>query len=726
MKIIDRLLENVGYYKSPKIAEIISAIQESGLFGGLFDDDNLWKFLKAYNSEAYIYACVYKIAISIAGVEFKVYKNKVVKGEVIPQEIPDHPLKKLIDNPNPFVSDFDFKEATSAYLELTGDSFWLLDDLFMGKPKEMYVLMSDRMKIFPHPQEYIEKYEYDPNKLKDPIIFKPLQISHMKFFKPTSMYYGLSAVSPIMKEADTYRRAQIDNNNVFKEGMRKDFVLSTKERLNKDVYERMKEQLRQEYEGEHKAHGPMILEQGMEAKSASLSPKDLEFEKGIKLLRETVCSVFGVPPALIGLLEFANYANVKEQRQIFWQDTIVPKLTKWNASYTKLARRWDDIAALNGAYVVADLSKIKALKDDEKIKSEIAKTYFGFGVPYNMIAKELDLPVKDIPGGDIGYIPFNLIAVGSTQEAPKPAPKPEPKPAEEEGKVVKMEEKKIVHKWNMFKTLTENLENKYKTILNKFFDEQEKEVIANLNKHKNINYEQVMEGVFRFYEEFNGETYIDKETKETKHKIIKQKIDIETILFDEKGQVEKYSKMTKPVYTNMIKESADQEIAEFNLGISFDVTNPRVAEWVKVNGLRNAKLVNDTAKESLRKTLVEGIGEGESIDKLKKRIEENYKKYGYDGGSTERIARTETISASNQGALESYQQAKVEKKAWISARSGDARENHVALEELTIKGIPIDDDFHIPGNGAASAPGQSGDPAEDCNCRCTVIPIIKE
>jgi len=46
-----------------------------------------------------------------------------------------------------------------------------------------------------------------------------------------------------------------------------------------------------------------------------VNQKDMDFIQQKKMSREEICSVFKVPPALIGLFEYANYANAREQEQ---------------------------------------------------------------------------------------------------------------------------------------------------------------------------------------------------------------------------------------------------------------------------------------------------------------------------------------------------------------------------------------------------------------------------
>ena len=40
------------------------------------------------------------------------------------------------------------------------------------------------------------------------------------------------------------------------------------------------------------------------------------------------------------------------------------------------------------------------------------------GVPFNQINQQLELGFDNIPGGDIGYLPMNLLPAGMTAQEP--------------------------------------------------------------------------------------------------------------------------------------------------------------------------------------------------------------------------------------------------------------------------------------------------------------------
>ncbi len=177
-----------------------------------------------------------------------------------------------------------------------------------------------------------------------------------------------------------------------------------------------------------------------------------------------------------------------------------------------------------------------------------------------------------------------------------------------------------------------------------------------------------------------------------------------------------------------IYQEAGEDSIELISDISFDLSNPRAVQWIKARTADFAEDVNRTTARKIRKTLSEGFVEGESIDQLKKRVKSVFKEATTSRAET--IARTETMTASNAAGLESYVQAGVPKKSWLSARDPVTRESHLEADtrysEDGYEGpIPVMDTFIIEGLPAMH-PGGFGVPEQDIACRCVVIPVFED
>jgi len=128
--------------------------------------------------------------------------------------------------------------------------------------------------------------------------------------------------------------------------------------------------------------------------------------------------------------------------------------------------------------------------------------------------------------------------------------------------------------------------------------------------------------------------------------------------------------------------------------------------------------VNKTTWGKIKDELKEGIDKGEGVGELAKRIDDVYsERIGY---GSERIARTEVISASNEATLEAYRESDVvEKKEWLATMDDRVRDTHAMMNgEVAEKDENFSNGLMFPGD-------PKGDPEETINCRCTLLPVIE-
>jgi HK97 family phage portal protein len=74
--------------------------------------------------------------------------------------------------------------------------------------------------------------------------------------------------------------------------------------------------------------GTPLLEDGMSLSRVDFSAHEMQFIEGSRLALNTVASVYHINPTMIGLLDNANYSNVREFRRMLYGDTLGPILAQ--------------------------------------------------------------------------------------------------------------------------------------------------------------------------------------------------------------------------------------------------------------------------------------------------------------------------------------------------------------------------------------------------------------
>jgi len=135
---------------------------------------------------------------------------------------------------------------------------------------------------------------------------------------------------------------------------------SGSDHLTEDQFERLRSELETGHAGARHAGRPLVLEGGLDWKSMSLSPTDMDFIQARREAAREIALAFGVPPMLLGLPGDNTYANYREANQAFWRQTIIPLVRKTSDGLQSWLRPWFDDALI----ISPDLEKVPALSED--------------------------------------------------------------------------------------------------------------------------------------------------------------------------------------------------------------------------------------------------------------------------------------------------------------------------------------------------------------------------
>jgi len=569
----------------------------------------LSQYAKTFATDTWVYICVDKNAKAIASLPLKVYQ-KTPSGR---QEV-DNRVSRLIKNPNPYQTRYNFWYITELCLELTGNAYWEIVRNAFDLPVEMYVLRPDRMKIVPDPQKYIKGYIYTVN-LKD-IKFNANEIIHLKLGNPTDDYYGLSPISAARRSVLLDRYAQEHAEEFFKSGEMPGVVLEYDGTLSDVEWKRLNQRWAKAHRGIKKAHRTAILEGGLKAKDIGMTQQDAQFIKQRKMSREEMCAIYDIPPAMVGLLEYANYANVFEQRRIWYTQGIRPRVKMKEETLNKFLIPQFRQYANDNLYVEFLMDEVLKADEETRYKMYDMAIKGGFMLINQARAKE-NWPA--VPWGDRWFYPLNLL----------------PTEPIEEGKTGK--KFFAFSKKQMWETLIRNRDRRLKKIRIEF----KKNVGIVLGEQANL-----------IIERMKGE----KSTKQ---------YDLTNWLLTYDDELMMYTK-NKYLLEKSLKAGVMNSIDLVGITIDFDVTSPWVIEAVESIGKNFSEGMKGFYKDverHLKDTLKAGIKEGEGIPELSERVKDLFG--NITKSKSEQIARSETAFAYGEGNMDGMQEMGVIHHTWI-------------------------------------------------------------
>lgn len=165
----------------------------------------------------------------------------------------------------------------------------------------------------------------------DTINFPATEILTFHGFNPTDPRDGSTPISALKGVLQEQLQSSLYRQQVWKNGGRVSAVLKRPQgaKWSPEARDRFREDWHSTYTGSGpRAGGTPILEDGMELQRIDFSAKDQEYVEGAKLSFATVCSAYHVNPTMVGLLDNANYSNVREFRRMLYGDTLGPLLAQ--------------------------------------------------------------------------------------------------------------------------------------------------------------------------------------------------------------------------------------------------------------------------------------------------------------------------------------------------------------------------------------------------------------
>lgn len=170
------------------------------------------------------------------------------------------------------------------------------------------------------------------------------------------------------------------------------------------------------FKGVDKQHKVAIMDRGLKPEVLGYPLNQLALQEVRAEARRDICAALGVPPALAGAWEAANYAASAEQRESFYTEGVIPR-AKYFESVLNAELIADIDAGIEFRFKIGDLdvmqpdmvserASIGGLVRDRVIKPEVA-------------AVELGYQASD--AGDLTTAsPFGLPMSGSTQRSASP------------------------------------------------------------------------------------------------------------------------------------------------------------------------------------------------------------------------------------------------------------------------------------------------------------------
>lgn len=324
------------------------------------------------------------------------------------------PVFQTLRKPNEDQTGSEFIEELVSEWALYNETYVVLLPNFSGG-KDLRVVTKDWIGIVWKNSFQIDHYTI--NGMDDKVIpVPPDQILRFKGWTPGDNQNGTSPVETLRLILAEQHSARVYRDQVWRKGGRNAGVITrpADAPLWNNPARAKFLRMWQAFTGNtgERAGEDVLLEDGMKYERISLTARDEQFVESSKLSLETVCQVFHINPTMIGMLDNANYSNVREFRRGLYGDTLGPLIKKIEDRFNTFLLPL--LGASENMYVEFNVEAMLRGSFEEQAAILTASV----GGPWQLRNEARKLfNLKPLPGGDDLIIPLNLgSAVGEDGE----------------------------------------------------------------------------------------------------------------------------------------------------------------------------------------------------------------------------------------------------------------------------------------------------------------------
>lgn len=717
--ITQEVLRKFGYQKQAEVAHVPS-------FPDIAPFDKTTDYMEAY--KGWVYANVKRRAEQMANVQFKLVRE----GRMGLEEVLDHPAVILLETVNNQMTKRELLELLYSHMDLSGEGFWHVDrgESATLEPQSIIPLMPDRLKIVPGKKRLIDGYIYRVSNRDGTPKDIPLQPEEVVFFKepnPTNLFRGQSIVRAAAQTIDVDEAGERWNWHSFRHGTSAKPVFDTDQVMDEESLKRQYTMLQENYTGVENANKPMILMGGLKASNVGMSQKDMEFIQGQRWTRDKVMALFGTTKTILGITEDVNRANAETNEFVFAKYMVKPRVEKvidyLNEFYLPMFKGSENVF-----FMIDDPVPANVEQETEVFSKALAG---GSWMTPNEVRQVKGL--ETIDNGDSLYIPNNLIAIDG-ELAP-----------EQEERCVNDAHRRIKRNRLAKKEARERKEK-----LKGRFDEMAKHLVKMRRLDNSlIDFRKEAEKEGGFHDQMKqfarsmeldfkkaAQDYFAEQLESTLKliqsrfhlaKTWKKKRPSDNFVFNDGDFKTIGLQIFTPLLSKIMEERGNEALFFIGSNIGFDLDNPRARRFIEQKAGLLIKNIDDTTQQDLRKELSAGLEVGEGIPDLQERVKKIFDKA--TDSRAERIARTETIKASNAGQRLAWEQSGVvEGKQWLTA----ADERVCPLcNSMDGKFVALKKSFFREGDTLEVEDAKTQfveniqEPPLHAQCRCTLIPVLK-
>ncbi len=351
-----------------------------------------------------VYACVRLIAESIAQLPIHVYR-KLPDGSK--QRLTDISLADILSvAPNSWQTGFEYFEFVLAALCLRGNHYALKSIDTRGRLLELIPFFPGSVTVNRSGYDLSYTVRFEDGSTDT---LPQEKIHHVRGLSLD----GFTGISPVSYQRNAIGLGIAAENHggyVFKNGAKPAGALVHPGQLSDEAYTRIKKSWNETHGG-NKQGGVAVLEEGLDFKNITMSNEDAQYLETRQFQRTEICSIFRVPPHMIGDLSKSSFSNITQQSLEMVKYTFLPWCRRLETAMNRDLLSPEE--RRRGLYVQFLLDGLERADIETRYKVYNIGVNTGMLSPNDCRGKENMNPRE---GGDIYLVPLNM--ADSTEGVP--------------------------------------------------------------------------------------------------------------------------------------------------------------------------------------------------------------------------------------------------------------------------------------------------------------------
>ena len=289
-------------------------------------------------------------------------------------EILDHELTQLINEPNQYYSGTVLAMATGLELAMTGNVYIEIDRDNLLKPESLYYLSSFTVEPKGSIDKLVTYYEhtiYVENKgpVKRKIL--PQDMIHIRLgIDPVNQKKGISPLQILLREIFTDEEASKFTAAILMNQGFPGIVISPKDPDTTIISEteagKLKDYFKRAFSGNRRGDA-VVINDSLTLSTLQIDLGKLNVDSLRKIPEERICSVLGIPSAVVGfgsgLEQTKVAATMAELREQAFENAVIPLMKLQKQEYTK--KLVPDYDVTNSIRISHDLTDVRVLQEDQ-------------------------------------------------------------------------------------------------------------------------------------------------------------------------------------------------------------------------------------------------------------------------------------------------------------------------------------------------------------------------